>query len=253
MSGQFIWYELMSTDVERSASFFAGLLECDILTTDDTPPAILLAPKGSEAPLFGLVPVVAAEGIRSHWIGYLMVDDVDQAVAMTEQAGGTLHAESGEQETRSEEEPRFAIVTDPQGAVINLVARADGAAANADPGVGRHAWTELMTTDREVAAEFYQNLTGWQVGPEHARGDEGMAHGLFSDGHIFGLLRDLPRGSPVPPNWAFFLRVENLDEVIARARVLGGFMYEESAQVDGGRRVLMLDPTGAPVALWASQ
>lgn len=253
MTGQFIWYELMSTDIERSASFFAGLLDCDVLQTDDRPPAYFLAPKGTESPLFGLVPVQSGEGVRSHWIGYLMVDDLDIAVAMTEEAGGIVHALSDEQESRGEDDARFAIVTDPQGAVVNLIQKTDGEVAGVDPGFGRLAWTELLTTDRESAADFYQNLTGWQVGPEHARGEEGVAHGLFRDERIFGLLRDLPAGSPVPPNWCYYLRVPDLGEAIKLARTLGGFMYEEAAQVDGGRRVLMLDPTGAPVALWASQ
>jgi hypothetical protein len=64
-------------------------------------------------------------------------------------------------------------------------------------------------------------------------------------------LRDLPSGSPVPPHWVFYLRVDDLDRAVAHARALGGFLYEDAAEVDGGRRVLMLDPTGAPVALWA--
>lgn len=253
MAGQFIWYELMTTDLERSASFFAGLLDCDVLQTDEQTPSYFLAPKGTDSPLFGLVPMMPGDDVRSHWIGYLLVQDLDMAIAMTEEAGGAVHALSDDQDGRDPDESRFAIVTDPQGAVVNLVQDTEGAAGPADPGVGRLAWTELLTTDRDAASDFYQNLVGWQVGPEHVRGDEGVAHGLFREEKIFGLLRDLPAGSPVPPNWAFYLRVDNLDEAIKRVRALGGFMYEEAAEVDGGKRVLMLDPTGAPVALWASR
>ena len=57
MTAQFIWYELMTTDLERSAAFFAELLGGDVLRTDDVPPSYFVAPQGTESPLFGLVPV----------------------------------------------------------------------------------------------------------------------------------------------------------------------------------------------------
>jgi predicted enzyme related to lactoylglutathione lyase len=137
--------------------------------------------------------------------------------------------------------------------VINLHDQVEGRAGGEDlPDFGRLAWTELLTSDRDAATAFYQELAGWEVGPAHPRGDEGLAHALFKDGRVFGLMRDMPAGSPVPPSWVHYLRVPDLDEAIARVKALGGFKYEEPGAVDGGRRVLMVDPTGAPVALWAS-
>ena len=250
MTAQFIWYELMTTDLERSAAFFAELLGGDVLRTDDVPPSYFVAPQGTESPLFGLVPIEPGKDIRSHWIGYLMVDDLDAAIAATEEAGGAVHALADE--ALRGDDARFAIVTDGQGAVVNLHERVAGNGGDL-PGVGRVAWVELMTSDREGASDYYQTITGWQVGPEHARNDEGVAHGLFNGPNIIGLLRDQPAGSPVGPSWTFYLRVEDLDASITKARALGAFMFEDPAAVDGGRRVLLMDPTGAPVALWASQ
>lgn len=254
MAGQFIWSELMTTDLERSAAFFAGLLECDVVRTDEDPPSYFAAPRNTESPMFGLVAIKAESGQRSHWVGTLMVDDVDQALAHTEEAGGALHAISDDVEGRDPDEPRFAIVTDPQGAVVNLHQRVDGAIASDDlPGIGQIAWIELLTTDREGAAAFYKAIADFDVGPEHDRAQEGVAHALSRSGRTFGLLRDLPAGSPVPPHWVFYRRVADLELAIRHVRALGGFMYEDPAEVDGGRRVLMLDPTGAPVALWAAR
>lgn len=253
MAGRFFWYELNTTDLERSASFFAGLFDCDLLQAEDDDATFFLAPKGTESPIFRVLPIKAEEGTRSHWIGFLSINGLDQAIAQTEEAGGELHLISDDEEDRSPEDPRFAVVTDPQGAVVNFHEDVPGLPDSGEgmPEVGRLAWVELLTTDREAAAAYYRDLVGWEVGPEHARGDEGMAHALFRNGRVFGLLRDLPAGSPVPPHWVYYLRVDDLDQAMAHARTLGGFMYEDPAEVDGGRRVLMLDPTGAPVALWA--
>jgi len=252
MAGQFIWYELMTTNLEQSTSFLAGLLDCDVLRTEEDMPALFLAPKGTESALFGILPMKGGVGRRSHWIGYLMVDDLDKAVAYTQEQGGTLHVLSDDEEGHDPGAPRFALMTDAQGVVMNLHETVEGPPESDDlPELGRLAWVELLTTNVEAAAEFYRNLVGWEIGPAHPRGDEGMARALINNGRTFGLLRDLPAGSPVPPHFEFYLRVPDLDRAIAHARVLKGFAYEEPADVDGGRRALMLDPTGAPVALWA--
>lgn len=254
MAGEFIWYELLTTDLEKSASFFAGLLDADVLRTDDDEaPSYFIAAKGTDSPLFGLVPMRGGEGRRSHWIGYMMVDDLAQALALVEESGGAIHALSDDEEGRGPDDPKYAVVTDSQGAVITLHERVDGAfSQDSSPEPGRLAWVELQTTDRHASNELYQQLGGFQMGPEHVRGEEGHAHGIFRGGRLVGLVRDLPAGSPVPPNWVYYLRVPDLDRAIAHARQLGGFMYEDPAEVDGGKRALLLDPTGAPVALWAA-
>jgi predicted enzyme related to lactoylglutathione lyase len=252
MSGQFFWFELMSTDIEKSLAFFAGLFEADVLRASETA-AYFVAPKGTEAPLFGVMPIQPEPGMRSHWIGYLMVDDVDRAIALAEEVGGRLHVTSEDDPDKDAASPRFAVITDGQNAVLNVHATLEGRPPSDElPPIGHLAWVELLTTDREAAADFYHRLAGWEIGPEHPRGEEGVAHALFHHERVFGLMRDLPAGSPVPPNWVFYLRVADLDKAIQHARALGGFMYEEPADVDGGRRVLMMDPTGAPVALWAA-
>jgi predicted enzyme related to lactoylglutathione lyase len=253
MAGRFFWCELMTTDIGRSAAFFASLLDADILRPDDDSPVLFVARKNTESILFALLPIEAAPNVRSHWIGYLTVPDLDRALELTRERGGDVHVlPETEDEARISGEPRFAVITDPQGAVLNIHENVPTSMPENLPGLGEVAWYELLTSERYSSGAFYQELVGWEIGPAHERPDEGVAHALFHDGRVFGFLRDLPAGSPVPPHWAFYLRVPDLDAAIASVRALGGFMYEDPAQVDGGRRVIMLDPTGAPVTLWAA-
>lgn len=252
-AGRFIWWDLMTVDIEKSAVFFAQLLGFDVLQPEDDESYLMLAPPGTEEPVFGFVPINTGEGITSHWMGYLAVPDLGAAITAAADAGATINLGLEEDpDVAAELEYQLGIITDPQGAVLGLMA--DPGSAPGDDNelrpVGAVAWIELLADDRQKAADFYKDLVGWEAGPEHARGEEGTAHALFHHERIFGLLRDLPKGSPVPPHWAFYLRVDDLDAAITRARELGGFMYEDPSDVDGGRRVIMLDPTGAPVALW---
>jgi predicted enzyme related to lactoylglutathione lyase len=116
--------------------------------------------------------------------------------------------------------------------------------------VGEIAWVELLTVAREAAGAFFTTLVGWELGAAHTRFGEGEAHALFHGGRVFGLVRDLPAGSPIPPHWMYYFRVPNLDEALAKTRRLGGFYYEDPGVVDGGRRAIVLDPTGSPIGLW---
>lgn len=252
MPGRFFWYELMTTDLEKSAEFFASLLDSDVLRPAEGGPMLFIAPKGTEQLQFALVPIEPGPGVRSHWIGYLAVDDVDRAVDLAREHGGDIHAFSDDDPDKPSDDPRFVIATDPTGAVLNLHQDVPVAASEDLPDLGRVAWFELLTNDRAHAAAFYRELVGWDVGAPHERGDEGVAHAFFHQDRVFGLLRDLPKGSPLGPHWTYFIRVADLDKALSDARALGGFVYEDPAQVDGGRRAIVLDPTGAPVGLWAA-
>lgn len=258
MAGRFVWWDLMTVDIEKSASFFASLLECDVLSPEDEPSYLMLAPSGTEEPLFGFVAIEPEEGTTSHWMGYIAVPDMGATLARIPELGGAIALQTDDlaEEDAGEVPMEFSIVTDAQGSVFALMPDNGASAASSPdevPPIGRIAWVELLAQDRRAAAAFYHELLGWEVGPEHDRPDEGKAHALFeggAEGRVFGLLRDQPLGSPMAPHWAYFIRVPDLDQAILRARELGGFIYEDPAAVDGGRRVILLDPTGAPVALW---
>lgn len=250
MAGRFFWHELMTTDLEKSAEFFASLLESDVLRPDDGSATLFIAPRGTESLLFGLIPI--EPGPRSHWMGYLAIEDLDRALEVVREQGGDLHAVSDEPLEGAENTGRFAVITDPTGAVLNVQEGVPVGSSDELPDLGRMAWLELLTSDRPRAAAFYRELVGWDFGAPHDRPGEGHAHAIFHEDRIFGLLRDQPRGSPLGSHWTFFIRVADLDETIGRVKALGGFVFEDPAPVDGGRRAIVLDPTGAPVGLWAA-
>lgn len=263
VAGRFLFHDLMTTDLPKSADFLGALLGLDVVQVEGEAPYFVLARPGSNQAVCGLVPVMANEETRSHWVGYLGVTDVARAIELTRSAGGLVHAQPVAMEGSEGEDapdvpttgagPGVAIVTDPTGAVLGLVPPPVEAAPDEGDGVapvGEVAWVELLTTSREEAGAFFTALVGWELGPVHTRIGEGDAHALFNAGRLFGLVRDLPAGSPIPPHWMYYFRVANLDQALSTTRRLGGFYYEDPSAVEGGRRAIVLDPTGAPVGLW---
>jgi predicted enzyme related to lactoylglutathione lyase len=265
-TGRFLFHDLMTTDLPKSAGFLAGLLGLEIAAVEGKIAYYVLLRPGTNQAIVGLVPVMATEETRSHWVGYLSVPDVVAAIAQTRAAGGAVHAQPGGLASDDDSDdapdmpttgsgPPLAIVTDPAGAVVGLVPPPAGAPDDASESedvapLGEIAWVELLTVAREAAGAFFTTLVGWELGAAHTRFGEGEAHALFRGGRLFGLVRDLPAGSPIAPHWMYYFRVPDLDAALATTRRLGGFYYEDPGVVDGGRRAIVLDPTGAPVGLW---
>ncbi len=259
--GRFVWHDLMTTDAEASLELLTGLFGLGIVAhqvAEEMSYLILTAP-GSDEPVFGCVPIEAEQGQRSHWIAYLTVADFAAALERVDELGGAVHVSSepdGDEEVEESELSALvagavAIATDPQGAVFapygpdEEVAERDGLAP-----VGRIAWYELMAADPASAAAFYRDLVGIEVGDPVDRGEQGPALPLSRAGRVFGLVRNRLPGSPFPPHWSLYFRVEDLDATIAKARELGGYIYEDPAPLDAGRRATLLDPSGAPIGIW---
>ncbi len=256
--GRFVWHDLMTTDVEATLEFLVGLFDLEIAAHDvaEEIQYLMLTLKGSNEALFGCVPIEAEEGQRSHWIGYLTVADFKAALADVTGAGGVVYVQPGDDDDDDDDAAGLmagaaAIVTDPLGAVLSPYKSAEDIAELDDlVPVGRIGWHELMTSDPAAATRFYGELVGWKGGDAVDRGEEGAVIPLARGGSVFGLARQSLPGSPFPPHWSVYFRVADLDATIARARELGGFIFEDPAALDSGRRAMLLDPSGAPIGVW---
>ena len=86
--GQFCWYELMASDLDRTAAFYGSVVGWEVRSADM--PGIdyrLFTRDGHDmAGLMGRM-----EGGAQGWIGYVAVDDTDRAAAEAKAAGGTIH------------------------------------------------------------------------------------------------------------------------------------------------------------------
>lgn len=132
----------------------------------------------------------------------------------------------------------------------------DGAIQMSDQIPGRaHAWLEIATRTPDAATKFYTELFGWgteimDMGPE--MGNYTM---LSHNNHAWAGVMPLegPHAEGVPPHWAIYFNVDDVDAAAAKAASLGGQILAPAFDIEGvGRTALIQDPYGAVSYLFKS-
>jgi uncharacterized protein len=188
--------------------------------------------------------MAAQGGAPSHWLGHVLVEDVDETVLRAERAGGKVL-------TGPVDDPdvgRFALIADPQGAAVSAYASTGEPPA----GTGVFVWDELMTSDPEAAAGFYGEVFGWTSRAAMDLGEMGT-YTIFSRGEdddVAGCVQT-PAGVQAPPHWLVYVGVDDVDATVARAKELGATVLQEATDIpDVGRLAVVQDPAGAVFGLF---
>jgi predicted enzyme related to lactoylglutathione lyase len=246
--GRFVWYELMTTDMEAAMAFYTKVMGWGAWDASVPGRAYILFSAGP-APVSGLMDLpqdARTTGVKPSWIGYVGVDDVDAAADRIKRLGGAVHVPP----TDIADTSRFAIFADPQTARLALFKwRKPGQEQPAEPGaLGRVGWHELLAADWEKALAFYGELFGWQK----AEADVGATgtYQLFSaGGQTIGGMLTKPAIAP-DPFWLYYFTVGDVDAATKRVQAGGGRVVHGPVEVPGGRWIAQcLDPQGALFAL----
>jgi len=114
-----------------------------------------------------------------------------------------------------------------------------------DPGT--FCYIELATPDRKGAAKFYESLFGWKM-KETPLPDGSTYVQPQKNGRDVGGMYET---KDAPPNWLSYIAVASADDAAAKAESLGGHLMMKPFDVmDLGRMALVVDPQGAPFAVW---
>ncbi|MDE2341565.1 MAG: VOC family protein, partial [Alphaproteobacteria bacterium] len=210
MTGNFIWYELMTTDVAAAADFYGKVLGWNVKNEGGN---------DAQGNAYHHIYSRAGEGVGGMmkrpmeqapvaWNGYIHVEDLDAACTAIEGDGGKKWMEH--------EVPnagRFAIVNDPQQASFYVMqpSPADPNAKSRDyePGTPGHVgWHEYHGKDGEAALAFYTKHFGWTHDDDFDMGPMGKYHLFAIDGErAGGIMSD----SNFPhPAWLFYFSVEDI-------------------------------------------
>ena len=149
--GKFVWHENNSTDVEKAASFYTELVgwETEVWKPGEMDYPMIKAGDKTHGG-FG----TAEGGAPSHWLGHVLVENVDDTAERATQAGGKVVAGPFE----IPEIGRMAVIADPQGAILSAYA----SPTEGPQSEGVFVWDELVTTDVEAAKRFYSAVFGWK-------------------------------------------------------------------------------------------
>ncbi|MGA8172144.1 MAG: VOC family protein [Methylocystis sp.] len=246
--GRFVWYELMTTDVETARAFYAHVLGWGArgISTPGSAYSLFTAEDSPVAGLMSLPEEAARTSARPHWMGYVEVDDVDAAVETTKQFGGMVHVPPMNVPDIS----RFAIVADPQMATFALVKglkpRQEPLAGLGAP--GRVGWHELLAADWEKAFAFYSALFDWRKSDRHVGllgAYQGFAAGATTIGGMFTKPPTLPH-----PFWLYYFNVADVEAAANRVEERGGEILYGPLEAPGGAGIAhCVDPQGAIFAL----
>lgn len=248
--GKFVWYELMTSDPNAAQSFYHETIGWDTAPFEESPEPYTMWMNG-ESPVGGVMalPEEAKQaGAPPHWIAYITTPNVDETTNKVKELGGNLI--HGPMEIPNV--GRFAIVSDPQGAVFAVYTPANEPEGDDhEPGVGEFSWHELATTDREGAFDFYSKLFGWKKTEAMDMPEEAGTYQMYGlDDVTMGGMFNKPAEMPGPPMWLYYTTVSNVTETAEKVQAKGGQVLNGPMEVPGGDMIAQcMDPQGAPFAI----
>lgn len=240
-NNSFVWYENATTDKAASKAFYTEVIGWKTHEMDMGPAGTYVAFVAGEKPRGGIVS--AQDGVPSHWVSYLRVQDVDATATAAKGHGGSVLAAPFNVPGVG----RISVIADPQGAVFALFHEEGDDAQNAPAGAGAFHWTELWAGDIEAVLPFYEQTLGLTT--------EKMA---MPDGDYF-LLKDgdrmvggamQSRVAEAPAMWLPWVQVDDVDGTVARATSKGGDVKAPAFDVPGiGYMSIIGDNAGAVIGV----
>ena len=256
LTGKFFWYELMTSDPEAAIAFYGDVVGWTAQSfggerTDDPYHVV----SGSAGPMGGImrIPAEAKDcGMSPWWGGYVGSTDVDADARRLTDAGASVKRPPDDIPGVG----RFAVMSDPGGAVFMLLkgASPDGMDAAPPMANGHVGWHELYSGDFDADLGFYTSQFGWGKGEAMDMGPMG-SYQLFSMSggtqfnEMAGGVMPQPEQMPVP-QWLFYFVVPDIDAGVEKVKAGGGTVLNGPAEVPGGAWIIQgLDPQGAMFAL----
>ena len=233
--GKFVWFDLLTDDVALAKNFYGALFDWSFKMQGSY---TVVLNKGQA--MGGMLEIEPKEGEKStdRWIPLLSVADVDQAVALVQKAGGTIHEGPVDMSKRG----RGALISDPQGAPLLLLRAFDGDPPDREPPIGSWLWIELWSENPEDSLGFYQDLCGYKSIKD---GEDYWI--LKRDKQWRGGIRSMPDGERLKVCcWIPVVRVRDTVAISDLAEKLGGRVLVKPGNTsDGGSVALIEDPGGA--------
>lgn len=248
--GKFIWYELLTTDLEGALGFYEKVIGWE--TSESGQPGMdyrFIRMNGeSVGGAMAITSDMASGGAKPGWLGYVCVDDVDASASAIAVEGAIICM--GPQDIPNV--GRFAMFLDPQGVPLYIMTPLpqNGESRSFDRSLlGHCSWNELATSDHAAAFEFYSKAFGWVKSGEMDMGPMGIYQFIaVGDEGIGAMCNTAPEGPA--PNWNYYFRVANIDAAEEAIISNGGqVLIGPHAVPDGDWIILGKDPQGASFAL----
>jgi predicted enzyme related to lactoylglutathione lyase len=241
LPGKFVWFEFLTQDIDKAIKFYDGLFgwhsESVPMGGGEPYPMINNGDQGIGGYRKG------PSGVKSHWVSYLSVPDVDAAHSAAVTAGCRIMMAP----TDFGQVGRAAAMADPTGASFCVWKGASGDPPDVETTpMGGWCWNELWTSNDRVALAFYETMFGYthdamEMGPT-------TYYVLKAGGRPrAGLCKSVdPKAKSM---WLPYVAVPDCDATARKAAALGGEVVTPPRDIPGiGRFGIAVDANGAAVA-----
>ena len=246
LHGKFVWFELLTQDMEKAKAFYGGLFgwRSSLVPMGDGEPYPMI--HNGEQAIGGYRKGPPA--VKSHWVPYLSVPDVDASHRAAAAAGCRVMMAP----TDFGAAGRAAAIADPTGASFCVWKGANGDPPDVEKApMGGWFWNELWSSDDRKALQFYETMFGFT----HEAMNKGPMtyYVLNKGGHPrAGLCQSVNPGAK--SMWLPYVAVSDCDATARKSAALGGEVVSPPRDIPGiGRFAIVVDTTGAAVAFIAPQ
>lgn len=247
--GQFCWVDLVAHDLPASIRFYTDLFgwSTEDLDPDNEYDYVRFLHEGDTVAGVGqMSDEMIEDGVPSTWNSYISVDDIEAVVDEAEALGATIVTPP----MQIAETGWVSFFQDPTGATVAFWEAGTHFGATRVNEPESFCWNELNTRHVETAKAFFHDLLGWTY--EENTDSEASYYIIQNEGRSNGgMLQMTDEWKEVPPHWAVYFAVSDLDRSAGRLEELGGAVRHGPFDTPVGRMAMVADPEGAPFHLIA--
>lgn len=236
--GKIVWADLYTGNVQTSLDFYTNTFGWSVKEFDEQNARYHLLYDGSH-PIAGVIkrPAERNQSENSLWIGSVATNDVQQSVDSAVTHKATVIFPTHDFALYG----KRAVIADPQGAIIAFLDLDENNKAHQSI-AKKWDWAQLLSTNPQKAAEFYQHF-GYTT--EKVENNQGSFY-LIKQQTLRASIVALPKSVEQRDKWINFVTVNNLADVLSKATKNGAtIVYQPVA----GQLAIITDPNGAILGL----
>lgn len=241
MADGFIWYELVTNDINRAVSFYEKVVGWDMKDSGMPGVTYMIFSKGGKD-VGGMMTWAGAGApdLPTQWMGHIHTATLDEELKAVTADGGVIVKPAQDIPGVG----RFAVVLDPQKVKYLLFepGKQETRPRLDQMAVGNVGWHELLTDDAARAFDYYSKHYGWQKDFAHDMGAMGIYQTFRTDKPLYtgGMMNRKGPGMPegIPPHWQYYFTVDDIEAAQKRVIDAGGKVLLPPMDVPGGSRIL---------------